>query len=119
MASNDNTTRGAPIDTRRFSDARLLLFCFCLITRRVDLSINNSDAILHCYSELLDEKNCGSEKNKQAKNGGAEGGGGCERESQEEAGEESVKVGWTRGQNGRGRLTERADALTVEGRRKP
>ena len=29
-------------------------------------------------------------------NGGAEGGGWCGREFQEEAGEESVKVGWTR-----------------------
>ena len=28
--------------------------------------------------------------------GGAEGGGWCGREFQEEAGEESVKVGWTR-----------------------
>ena len=30
------------------------------------------------------------------KNGGADGGGWCEIESQEEAGEEPVKVGWTR-----------------------
>ena len=33
--------------------------------------------------------------------GGAEVGGWCEREFQEETGDESVKVGWTRGMNGR------------------
>ena len=41
------------------------------------------------------------EKNRQAKNGGAEGGGWCEREYRGKlAGEEPVKVGWTRGNNG-------------------
>ena len=35
---------------------------------------------------------------------------------QEEAGEESVKVGWTRGGNGRGRLRKRAGVLRVEKR---
>ena len=42
----------------------------------------------------MGEKNCRSEKNRQAKNGGTEGG---VRESHEEAGEESAKVGWTCG----------------------
>ena len=32
--------------------------------------------------------------------------------------EEPVKVSWTRGKNGRGRLTERVDSLRGEGRRK-
>ena len=64
------------------------------------------------------EKNCGSEKGRLVKNGGAEGGGWCEREFQEEAGEEPIRVGWTRGKNGRGQLTEKADALRVEGRRR-
>ena len=42
-----------------------------------------------------------SEKSRQAKNGGAEGGSWWERGFQREAGEESVKVAWTRGKNGR------------------
>ena len=53
--------------------------------------------------------------NRQAKNRGADGGSWCEREYHEEAGEELAKVGWTCGQNGRGQLTNRADALSVEG----
>ena len=57
-------------------------------------------------------------KRTDKKNGGAEGESWCERESHEEAGEEPAKVGWTRGQNGRERLTKRADALRVEGRRR-
>ena len=56
------------------------------------------------------------DKNRQAKNGGAEGGSWCEREFKEEAGEELAKVGWARELNGRGRLTKRAVALHVEGR---
>ena len=40
------------------------------------------------------------------------------KEFHEEAGEEPVKVGWTRGTNGRERLVKRADALRVEGRRR-
>ena len=40
------------------------------------------------------------------KNGGTGGGGWWEREFQEEAGEELVKVGWTRGRNGRGTVEE-------------
>ena len=51
-------------------------------------------------------ENCGSEKYRQVKNGGAEGGGWCERGFQEEAGEELAKVGWTRGKNGRGTVDE-------------
>ena len=35
-----------------------------------------------------------SEKNRQAKNGGAEAGSWCEKESHAEAGEEPDKVGW-------------------------
>ena len=42
----------------------------------------------------------------------------CEREFQEEAREEPAKVGWKRGKNGRGRLTKRADAHRVKGRRR-
>ena len=52
------------------------------------------------------EKNYRSEKSRQVKNGGAEGGGRCESEFQEEAGEESTKVSWTLGKNGRGTLDE-------------
>ena len=40
------------------------------------------------------------------------------RESHEEAGEDQAKVGWICGKNGRERLTKRADALRVEGRRR-
>ena len=54
----------------------------------------------------MGEKNCGSEKNKQAKNGGAEGGIWCVRESHEEAGMEPTKVDWTCGNNGRGMVDE-------------
>ena len=50
------------------------------------------------------------------KNGSVKGGNWCERESQEEADEEPVKGGWTCRNNGRVRLTKRADALRVEGR---
>ena len=50
------------------------------------------------------------------KNGGTGGGGWWEREFQEEAGEELVKVGWTRGRNGRGRLRKRSCTVGVEGR---
>ena len=40
-------------------------------------------------------------------------------ELREEVGEEPAKVDWTCGQNGRGRLTKRADVLRVEtGRRR-
>ena len=56
--------------------------------------------------EKLSERNCGSEKNRHAKNGGAGGGGWCERESHEDAGENPAKVGWTRGKNGRGPVDE-------------
>ena len=38
--------------------------------------------------------------------GGAHGGSWCEKESHEEAGEESVNVGWTCGKNGRGTVDE-------------
>ena len=55
---------------------------------------------------LYCEKNCRSEKNRQVKNGGAEGGDWCERESGKEAGEEPAKVGWTRGKNGRQTVDE-------------
>ena len=41
-----------------------------------------------------------------------------EGEFHEEAGEESVKVGWTRGTNGRERLMKMPDALAVACKRK-
>ena len=56
--------------------------------------------------EYMGEKNCGSEKNRQTKNGGAEGGGWCERELHKEVGEELAKVGWTCRKNGRGTIDE-------------
>ena len=63
-----------------------------------------------------------NEKNRKEKNGGAEGGSWCEKESHKEAGEYPAKVGW----NGcvarmEGvRLTKRADAPGVpQGRRRP
>ena len=40
------------------------------------------------------------------KKGGVEGGSWCERESHKEAGEESAKVGWKCGKNGRGTIDE-------------
>ena len=47
-----------------------------------------------------------SEKNRQAKNRGAEGGSWCEKESHEEVGEEPTEVCWTCGENGRGTVDE-------------
>ena len=41
---------------------------------------------LSMFAVVMGEKNCGSEKNRQVKNVGAEGGSGCEQESHEEAG---------------------------------
>ena len=50
------------------------------------------------YFGIFPEDN---EKNRQVRNGEAEGGSWCERESHKEAGEEPAKVGWTCGKNGR------------------
>ena len=57
-------------------------------------------------TKCVREKNCGSEKNRQAKNGGVEGGSWWEREPHEEVGEEPGKVGWSCGRNGRGTIDE-------------
>ena len=54
-------------------------------------------------------------EHRQANNGGTEGGSWCERESREEAGEEPVKVGWTRGKMEGELLTKIADALRIYG----
>ena len=52
-------------------------------------------------------KNRGSEKDRQAKNGGAEGGSWCKREFHQEEDEAKIaKVGWTRGKNGMGTADE-------------
>ena len=51
------------------------------------------------------------------KNGGVEGGGGCERGFQEEAGEELAKVGWTRGINGRGTVDEKSGCAQSGGKK--
>ena len=66
----------------------------------------------------MGEKICGSENSRKAKNRGVEGGGYFGRESRDDADEdeESAKVGWTHGKNGRGRLAKKADTLRVEAR---
>ena len=61
-----------------------------------------------CERKKRGKQNCGNEKNKQA----------IIEELKEEADEEPIKVGWTHGENGRGRLTKRADALRMEERRR-
>ena len=55
-------------------------------------------------------------KSRQGKNGEAEGGGGCEIEFQEEAGEESVKVAGRT--NGRGMVNEERRCARSGGKRK-
>ena len=58
---------------------------------------------------------CGIENNRLAQNGGVEGGGWCEREFKEEAGEEPVEVGWNRGMYGRRKVDEESGCDGVEG----
>ena len=67
--------------------------------------------------EELGEKNCGSKTNRKAKNGGAEGGSWCGRESREEVDEELMWAGHVERMDGE-RLTKRADALRLEATRR-
>ena len=48
---------------------------------------------LHVCENTWVKKNCGSEKNRQAKNGGVGEGSWCQRESHEKAGEKPANVG--------------------------
>ena len=62
------------------------------------------------------QNNYRSDKNRQVKNGGSGEGRWCEREFQEEVGEEPAKVSWTQRKNGRGMVDEKSRcSQSVEG----
>lgn len=68
----------------------------------LQLCVNIADVYcLHCLHNATSyaRQNILSESSRYSKNGGAEGGGQYEREFQQEAGEQPIKVGWTSGTN--------------------